>query len=78
MESIVITSENLITNRKTRDMIGYANLADSCKETLAIIEHGLKEKDTSNNSIVQVNIQTLFGIFSNYLSFSNRKKNIVA
>ena len=57
MESIVITSENLITNRKTRDMIGYANLADSCKETLAIIEHGLKEKDTSNNGIVQVNIR---------------------
>jgi len=53
MESIVITSENLITNRKTRDMIGYANLADSCKETLAIIEHGLKEKETSNNGIVQ-------------------------
>ena len=50
MAPIVITSENLITNRKARDMIGFANLTDSYKETLAIIRQGLKEIDNPKSS----------------------------
>ena len=54
MAAIVITSENLITNRKARDMIGFGNLADSYKETLAIIRQGLKEVDNPKNSSLKV------------------------
>lgn len=57
MAPIVITSENLITNRKARDMIGFANLTDSYKETLAIIRQGLKEmnnpKSSSKDNIIE-------------------------
>ena len=58
MESIVISSENLITNRKVRDMIGYGNLADSCKETLTIIKEGLKQLDNPKNDSLKVSIGT--------------------
>ena len=54
MESIVISSENLITNRKARDMIGYGNLADSYNETLTIIKEGLKQLDNSKNNTLRV------------------------
>jgi len=51
MESIVISSENLITNRKARDMIGQANLVDSTKETLSVIKEGLKRHNNRTSSI---------------------------
>ena len=57
MESIVISSENLITNRKVRDMIGYGNLADSCKETLTIIKEGLKQVENPKNNSLRVSIE---------------------
>jgi len=51
MDTIVISSENLITNRKARDMIGQANLVDSTKETLSIINDGLKRQNNGSTSI---------------------------
>ena len=55
MDAIVITSENLITNRKSREsLIGYGNLADSCKEALAIIREGLKKVDELKDSSTKV------------------------
>jgi len=51
MESIVISSENLITNRKARDIIGQANLVDSTKETLSVIKEGLKRHNNRTSSI---------------------------
>ena len=55
MEAIVICCENLITNRKLReDVIGYGNLADSGKETLAIIQEGLQQVDSPRNSSAKV------------------------
>ena len=51
MESIVISSENLITNRKARDMIGQANLVDSTKETLSVIKEGLKRQNSSKKCV---------------------------
>lgn len=56
METIVISSENLITNRKARDMIGQSNLVDSTKETLSIINNGLKHHNNQIGSTKSANI----------------------
>ena len=58
MEFVVITSENLITNQKLRDGIGYG--ADSTKEALAIIQEGLKKIDSKPKPAKSVNMQYIF------------------
>ena len=68
METIVISSENLITNRKARDMIGQSNLVDSTKETLSIINNGLKHHNNQIGSTKSVRHLSATILFQKYLS----------
>ena len=71
METIVISSENLITNRKARDMIGQSNLVDSTKETLSIINNGLKRHNNSTGSTKSVSLLSVSILFQNIWLYQN-------
>ena len=70
METIVISSENLITNRKARDMIGQSNLVDSTKETLSIINNGLKHHSNQIGSTKSVRLISATILFQKHFSIS--------